>query len=151
MSYFLISLFIFGCAGSSLLWGNFSFSTPASHCGGFSWCRAWTPGHAGSGVAVPRLQSTGSKKDIFLSGVIVVVHGLSCSMVCGIFLTQGLSPCILHRQVDSLPLSHQESPHGVGKYSINYRAPSKENGQLMLKRPNYLIVFKEGFLKGFGG
>ena len=30
----------------------------------------------------------------------------------GIFLTQGLNPCLPHWQVDSLPLSHQGSPHG---------------------------------------
>ena len=29
----------------------------------------------------------------------------------GIFLTQGLSPHFLHWLVDSLPLSHQQSPH----------------------------------------
>ena len=28
----------------------------------------------------------------------------------GIFLTQGLNPHLLHWEVDSLPLSHQESP-----------------------------------------
>ena len=29
------------------------------------------------------------------AGSVVVVHGLSCSMVCGIFLDQGLNPCPL--------------------------------------------------------
>ena len=57
--------------------------------------------HVGSVVAAPRLQSTGS---------IVVMHGLSCSEVYEIFLTQGSNPCLLHWQVDSLPLRHQESP-----------------------------------------
>ena len=33
----------------------------------------------------------------------------SCSEACGIFLDQGLNPCPLHWQVDSLPLSHQGS------------------------------------------
>ena len=28
----------------------------------------------------------------------------------GIFLTQGLNPCLLHWQANSLPLSHQGSP-----------------------------------------
>ena len=37
----------------------------------------------------------------------VVTTWLSCSTVCGIFLDQGLNPCLLHWQVDSLPLSHQ--------------------------------------------
>ena len=80
-----------------------------------------------------------------------VLEWVDIFLLQGIFPTQGSNPCLQYWQADSLPLSHQESPHGVGKYSINYRAPSKENGQLMLKRPNYLIVFKEGFLKGFGG
>ena len=52
-------------------------------------------------VAVPGLQSTGS---------IVVWHGLSCSEACEIFPDQGSNLCLLHWQVDSLPLSHQGSP-----------------------------------------
>ena len=39
----------------------------------------------------------------------------------GIFPTQGLNPCflsLLHCQADSLPLSHQESPHLLNKISI---------------------------------
>ena len=31
-------------------------------------------------------------------------------MACGIFLDRGLSPCLLHWQMDSLPVSHQGSP-----------------------------------------
>ena len=38
------------------------------------------------------------------------MRGLSCSAACGIFLEQGLNPCLLHWQVDSLLLSHQGSP-----------------------------------------
>ena len=34
---------------------------------------------------------------------------LSCSAAFGTFLDEGLNPCLLHWQVDSLPLSHQES------------------------------------------
>jgi len=55
----------------------------------------------GSVVGVPRLESTGS---------VVAVHGLSCSAACGIFPDWGSNPCLLHWQVDYLPLSHQESP-----------------------------------------
>ena len=36
-----------------------------------------------------------------------MVHRLSCSMACGIFLGLGLNLCLLHWQVDSLPQSHQ--------------------------------------------
>ena len=41
---------------------------------------------------------------------VVVVHWLSCSAACGIFLDQGLNTHLLHWQVDSLPLSHQGNP-----------------------------------------
>ena len=39
-----------------------------------------------------------------------MVHRLSCSFACGIFLAQGLNLCLLHWQADSLPPSHQGSP-----------------------------------------
>ena len=52
-------------------------------------------------VAALRLWSTAS---------VVVVHGLSCSAACGIFLDQRSNLCLLHWQVDSLPLSHLGSP-----------------------------------------
>ena len=103
-------LFI-GSARSLLLWGLFSSSgerelpysggVQASHGGGFSCCRAWALGCRASVVAIPGLSSTGS---------IVVAHRLSCSMECGIFLDQGSNLCLLHWQVDSLPLDHQGSP-----------------------------------------
>ena len=44
------------------------------------------------------------------AGSVVVVHGLSCSTACGIFLDQGSNPCPLHWQADSQPLRHQGSP-----------------------------------------
>ena len=47
-------------------------------------------------AAAFRVQSTGS---------VVVGHGLSCSMTYGIFPDQGLNPCLLPWQVDSLPLN----------------------------------------------
>ena len=52
-------------------------------------------------VVVPRLESTGS---------IVVVHGLSCSTLRGIFPDKGLNLCLPQWQADSLPLSHLGSP-----------------------------------------
>ena len=55
----------------------------------------------GSCDSTPRLQSTGS---------VVVAHGLSCLVACGIFLDQGLNPCLLHWQADSEPLNHKGSP-----------------------------------------
>ena len=52
------------------------------------------------------LRSTGSRR----AGSVVVAHGPSCSVACGIFLDQGSKPCPLHRQADSQPLRHQGSP-----------------------------------------
>ena len=47
-----------------------------SHCGGFSCSRAQALGMWASVVVARGLQSAGS---------VVVVHGLSCSVACGIF------------------------------------------------------------------
>ena len=40
---------------------------------------------------------------------IAVMHGLSRSAACGIFLDQGLNSCLRHWQAYSSPLSHQEA------------------------------------------
>ena len=47
---------------------------------------------------------------LWSTGSIVVAHGLSHFTACGIFPNQGSNLCLLHWQVDSLPLSHQGSP-----------------------------------------
>ena len=52
------------------------------------------------------LRSTVSRR----AGSVVVIHGLSCSVACGIFPDQGSNPCPLHWQADSQPLHHQGSP-----------------------------------------
>ena len=52
-------------------------------------------------IVVPGLYNTGS---------IVVVHRHSHFEACGIFLDQGLNPCLLHWLADSLPLHHQGKP-----------------------------------------
>ena len=84
------NLFIFGCVGSSLLRAGFlqlrragatlCCSARVSHCSGFSFCGAQALGVQAS---------------------VVVVHGLSCSVACGMFLDQGSNPRPLHWQVDS--------------------------------------------------
>ena len=72
----------------------------------------------GSVVVTPKFYSTDS---------IVVAHGPSCSAACGTFPEQGSNTCLLHCQVDSLPLSHQGSlilyllrpiPHCLNYYSF---------------------------------
>ena len=87
-------------------WGLLcSYSAWASHCGGFSCRGAQALGCMGfssfSVVAADWLQSTGS---------VVVLHGPSCPVPCGIFPDQGLNLCSLNWQVDSKPLDHQRSP-----------------------------------------
>ena len=74
-------------------------SAQASHLSGFS-RGTQALGPAGSAVVACWLQSSGS---------VAVAHWLSCPMACGIFLDQGLNPCLLHWQVDSLPLSPQKA------------------------------------------
>ena len=109
---FFFNLFIFGCAGASVLHGPFSkgnkqrllFIAQASHCGGFSCCRAQALGHVGFSSCSVWAQQ------LRFPGPGAQAHRVSCSMACGIFLDQGSNPCILHWQVDSLPLSHQGSP-----------------------------------------
>ena len=76
----------------------------------FSSCGKW--GHSSSrcvGLSLLRpllLRSTGSRH----AGSVIVAHGPSCSVACGIFPDQGLNPCPLHWQADSQPLHHQGSP-----------------------------------------
>ena len=69
-------------------------------------------GHSSSrcmGLSLSRpllLRSPGSRR----AGSVVVAHGPSCSVACGIFPDQGSNPCPLHWQADSQPLRHQGSP-----------------------------------------
>ena len=78
-----------GFFSSCSKWGLLSScGAQASHCGGFSYYRAWA------------LENSLSS----------LVHKLSCSAACVIFWDQGSNLCFLYWQVDSLPLSHQGSP-----------------------------------------
>ena len=60
-------------------------------------------------VVAPGLQSTSS---------LVVAHGLSSSMACGIFQDQGSNLCLLHWQADSLSLSHQGSLNALSNLTF---------------------------------
>ena len=65
---------------------------------------------AGPSLSWPLLlRSTGSRR----TASVVVAHGPSCSVACGIFPDQGSNPCPLHWQADSQPLRHQGSPEHV--------------------------------------
>ena len=69
-------------------------------------------GHSSSrcaGLSLSRpllLRSTGSRR----AGSVIVAHGPSCSVACGIVPDQGSNPRPLHWQADSQPLRHQGSP-----------------------------------------
>ena len=98
-------------AGFSLWWLFLLWST-GSRMHGFQELQ-----HVGSVVTVPRLQHTGSR---------AVVQQLNCCKTCRIFPSQGSKPCLLHWQVDSLPLSHQgSSPHKLLFFMCNF-AEDKE-------------------------
>ena len=79
---------IFGCAGTLRLQGLFSScGAQASHA-----VASLVAGHGLQGtqalvVTAPGLKSTEA---------VVVAHRLCCSVACGIFLDQGLNPCLLH-------------------------------------------------------
>ena len=80
-----------------------SCNTWASPCGGLSCCRAWALRCADFNScitwAIPGIQNRGS-----------TVVALSYFLECVIFLDQGMKLCLLHGQMDSLPLSHQGKP-----------------------------------------
>ena len=84
----------------------------ASHCSGFSCCRAWALCGQTSIVVACGLSSCDSWS--LEHKLTIVAHGLSCFAACGIFRDWALNLCLLHWQADSLSLSHQGSPqHGV--------------------------------------
>ena len=70
------------------------------------------------------LRSTGSRR----ADSVILAHGPSCSVACGIFPDQGSNPRPLHWQADSKPLHHQGSP---GRWILNHCAtrevPKKDN------------------------
>ena len=72
--------------------GDYSLPVPRGLLIVVSCCTAQALGRGGSVAVAHRLQSTGSA---------VVAQALSCSLVCRIFLNQGLNLCSPHWQVDS--------------------------------------------------
>ena len=89
-------LFIYGWAGSSWLRVGF-FLVVVS--GGYS--LRWVGATCYGTWALERV------------GSVVVTHGLSYSVPCGLFPEQGSNPCSLHCQEDSQPLDHWGSPKRV--------------------------------------
>ena len=90
--------FFLSCGKQGLL---STCSALVCHCRGFSCYGAWALGIVGfSSCGFWALEHR----------LNIVAHRLTCSMTCGILPYQGSNPCLLHWQVDSLPLSHQRSP-----------------------------------------
>ena len=79
-------------------------ATWAFHCSVWGWlsgCSSWAL------VAVAPLVAV----QAWSTGPAVVARRLRSSVARGAFPDQGSNPCPLHCQVDSSPLSHQESPY----------------------------------------
>ena len=86
--------------------------SPVAASGGHSSSRC-----AGLSLSRPLLlRSPGSRR----AGSVVVAHGPSCSVACGIFPDQGSNPCPLHWQADSQPLRHQGSPQRLIFYLSDF-------------------------------
>ena len=117
--YLLMTVLALHCS----TWALSSCDERASHCSGFSCCKAPALGHMG-------FSSNTRAQQLWLPGSIAVAHELSCFAACGIFPDQGSNPCLLHGQEDSLPLSHQRSPIqpfficDCGLVELNCRNPS---------------------------
>ena len=121
---FYFYLFIFGCAGYSLLHGFCSSceresysvvlvlrllvavaSLVGAHGLGAHGLHCW--GARARGTRASLLGRTGLGHTGFTAGA----HGLSCPTTRGTLLDQGSNPCLWQR--DSLPLSHPVKPSNV--------------------------------------
>ena len=99
---------VFSCAFSNNFIYLFIYDCAGSHCyAGFSLV---VMSGVYSLVGVRGLLIVGRDRSWALVVVIAVAHGLSHSAACGVRTGQGLNPCLLPRQTDSLPLSRQGNP-----------------------------------------
>ena len=80
------------------------------------------------------LRSTGSRR----AGSVVVAHGLSCSVACGIFPDQGSNPCPLHWQADSQPLRHQGNPAALFIVAKIWKKPKCPSIDEWIKKMLYI-------------
>ena len=74
--------------------------------------------------------------------------GVGCHFLLqGIFLTQGLNPCLLHWQVGSLPLCHPRSPGGLHtvQAKISETASGLGQGSLLPPLSQHLSSLKHLF------
>ena len=131
-----IYLFLFDCAGSSLLCGLFSSSGDR---GPLFVEVPGCPTAVASLVTEHRLQGTRASvvvaRGFQSTGSIVVTQGLSCFAACGIFLDQGSNPCLLHWQAILYYRATREAPEVV--LSVN----------CICILPDHNIIHKVTFLK----
>ena len=118
-------------------------------CSVFVSVRGFSPvvasgGHSSSqcaGLSLSRpllLRSTGSRR----AGSVIVAHGPSCSMACGMFRDQGSNPCPLHWQADSQPLRHQGSPIPHFKYEqTEIHIAKKYQGHIQTRSGFFFLLF----------
>ena len=111
-NYLYLCLAVLGllcCAGFSLAAASRGYSPVVMHGFSLRWLLLlWGTGSRAQGLEYCSLWA----QQLWLldTGSIVMAHGLNCSTAHSIFPDQGLNPCLLHWQADSLPLSHQGSP-----------------------------------------
>ena len=111
----LIRLLVLGCAGLHCP-GGFSPVSMGRGCPLAAVCRPPAQRlqqRAGSGAHGPQrfgLPGSGAQaQDLWSTGLVCPLARGVIPSVHGIFPDPGSSPCLLHWQVDSLPLSHQGS------------------------------------------
>ena len=107
LNYHFNYFFIFGCTGSS----SHGLSLVVASGGSSLLCC--------EGVS---LQPLVVEHRLSSSGSVVVVHRLSCSTACGIFLDQRSKLCPLQWQADPYSLCHQGGPKLNILLNVDYKA-----------------------------
>ena len=75
-------------------------------------------------------RSTGSR----CAGSVIVAHGPSCSVACGIFPDQGSNQCLLHWQADSTTAPPGKPAPGTFNQSVGKKKePTSKSGLSFLK------------------
>ena len=91
LNRFILFIYLFiGCVGSSVAVRRLSLVAAS---GGYSWL--WCTASHSCGFFCCGARALGARASV------VVAHGLSCSVACGIFPDQGSNPCPLNWQADS--------------------------------------------------
>ena len=102
INYFILFIYFWLCwvfvATHGLSLVGASRGCSSLWCVGFSW---WLLLLRSTGSSLGTGASVVVARGLWSAGSVVVAHGLSCSMACGIFPDRGSNPCPLHWQTDS--------------------------------------------------